>query len=393
MKLSKLIYKVRKETIKDEQSINAQLLIRANFVDKVCAGVYTMLPFGLRTAKKIENIIREEIIKKEGQEISMPALHPKANWIKTGRWDTMTDLFKLENYALGATHEEIVVPLVSKYLETYKELPFSLFQFQTKFRNELRAKSGLLRTKEFVMKDWYSFHATEECLDKFYDESIEVYNRIFKRLNLKSILTYASGGSFSKYSHEFQVETPAGEDMIYYCSKCNIAVNKEIEHDKCPKCGNTDLQEKKAIEIGNIFKLMTKFCEPFDLKYRNKEGEDKLAIMGCYGIGIGRLMGAVVETSHDDNGIIWPESIAPFDYYLISIKRDKEAEEIYGRLTAKGYDVLFDDRDESPGKKFSDADLIGIPKRIVISEKTGDKVELKERNKKDAELINISDLC
>ncbi len=404
MQQTKLFTKTIKEAPKDETSLNARLLMQAGFVDKLMAGVYTFLPLGLRVLNKIENIIREEMNAIDGQEILMPALQPKENWDKTGRWDSMGDvLYKFQganqrDLTLGSTHEETITPLMSKFINSYKDLPFSAYQFQTKFRNEERAKSGLLRGREFRMKDLYSFHVDQNDLDQYYEQAQDAYVKIFRRLGIGDIthLTYATGGAFSKYSHEYQTLADVGEDTIYFCEKCSIAVNKEIidEQKVCPKCGNTDLKEKKSIEVGNIFKLGEKFSKAFDLKYKDKDGSDKNVIMGCYGIGPSRIMGALVEIFHDDKGIIWPEAIAPFHVHLIKLTDDKTADKIYNELSESGIEVLYDDRDVSAGVKFADADLMGIPYRIVVSKKTLEQeaVEVKRRGMDDVEIITIDKL-
>lgn len=403
MRQSDLFTKTIKELPKNEQSFNAQTLIRAGFIDKLASGVYTYLPLGLKVLNKIRNIVSLEMENLGGQEISMPALSPKDNWEATGRWETMDVLFKLgaadkKEYALNPTHEEIVSPLVDKYIFSYKDLPFSVFQVQTKFRNEKRAKAGLMRGREFLMKDLYSFHENQEDLDDFYEKAISSYQRIFEKLGLsdKTFLTYASGGSFSKYSHEFQTESEAGEDIVYYCDKCKIGVNKEIieEQSTCPKCGNTELIEKKSIEVANIFKLGTKYSEPFNLIYKDNEGNEKPVIMGCYGIGISRIMGSVVEVCHDERGIIWPENIAPFKVHLLSLSADDEAEKIYKELQEKGIEVLYDNRDISAGEKFADSDLIGCPYRLLVSSKSlkENKAELKHRKSAQIEMIDLGDI-
>jgi len=404
MRQSTLAAKIRREAPKDEESLNAIWLIRAGFIDKLAAGIYSFLPLGFRVLRKIENIIREEMLSIGGQEILMPALHPKENWEKTGRWATLDVLFKLngigdKDYALGSTHEEIVSPLAKKIILSYKDLPLYLFQIQTKFRNEPRAKSGLLRTREFSMKDLYSFHADTADLDKYYEKAIAAYQNIFKKCGLgeRTYLTAASGGSFSKYSHEFQTANEAGEDTIYICQKCKLAVNKEIkeENPTCPKCQSSDFKETSAIEVGNIFKLGTKYSAPFDLKYKDEKGQEQTVIMGCYGLGPTRLMGAIVETYHDDKGLIWPEEVAPFKIHLLALGDDdkikKEADKLYEKLLAEGLEVLYDERTISPGEKFAEADLIGLPWRLVISEKTLEKksVELKKRDAKEVELIDL----
>lgn len=402
MKQSQLFTKTRKEAPKDEVSVNAQLLIRAGYIDKLMAGIYTILPLGLRVMKKIENIIREEMNSIGGQEIFMPALHPKENWAVTGRWDTMDDLYKLKDasdreFALGATHEEIVVPLMENFLQSYRDLPFSVYQFQNKFRMEMRAKSGILRGKEFIMKDLYSFHDDEADLDQYYEKAKEAYINIFKRAGIgnETYFTFASGGSFSKYSHEFQTTTSAGEDIIYICNKCSLAINKEIKEETpaCPNCKSNDFREEKSIEVGNIFKLKNKYTKPFGLSVKGNDGSEKEVVMGCYGIGLGRLMGTVVEVHHDDRGIVWPKEIAPFAVHLISLNENDEAEKIYQMLLAKGIEVLYDDRDVSAGEKFADSDLIGIPFRIVVSKKSlaAGGVELKKRKEEKANVLAIEE--
>jgi len=404
MKQSQLFTKTTKETPKDETSFNAKVLIRAGFIDKVGAGVYSFLPLGLRVLNKINNIVREEMASVSGQEVLMTALTPKEVWQATDRWDNFDALFKLvgnddKEYALGATHEEIVTPLAKKFLCSYKELPKSIYQIQVKFRNEKRAKAGLLRGREFFMKDMYSFHTDQADLDKYYEEVKEAYFRIYERLGLKDLtyLTYSSGGAFSKFSHEFQTLTEAGEDRIYICPKCQVAVNREIieEHNFCPVCENKELTEAKAIEVGNIFKLGTKFSSAFDMKYMDNNGESQEVIMGCYGMGPSRVMGTVVEVFHDERGITWPESIAPFKVHLLSLKENEAAEKIYQELKQHNIDVLFDDREDlGAGQKFADADLIGCPYRLVVSGKTLEQggVELKARTSEQIEIIPLDQI-
>jgi prolyl-tRNA synthetase len=403
MKQSQLFTKTIKELPKDEASYNAQALIRAGFVDKSAAGVYSFLPLGWKVINKIRNIICEEMEAIDGQEINMPSLAPKENWQATGRWDTLDVLFKTsgsdeKEYALNPTHEEVVTPLAKKFINSYRELPLAVFQIQNKFRNEKRAKSGLLRGREFLMKDLYSFHADQADLDNYYERAIVAYNNIFKRFGLgeKTYLTYASGGSFSKYSHEFQTLTSAGEDIIYVCDDCQMAINKEIIADQntCPKCGKADLREDKAVEVGNIFKLGTKYSEPFDLKYQDKDGEKKMVIMGCYGLGLSRALGTIVEICHDEKGIIWPEAVAPFKIHLLSLGENDKADKIYNDLQTAGVEVLYDDRDLSAGEKFADADLIGCPYRLVISKKSLENggLELKRRNEKEVSIITSAEI-
>lgn len=401
---------IKKEFPKDEESYNAKILVRAGFVDKLMAGVYTYLPLGLRVLEKITNLVREEMNALGAQEIRMPALSPKENWQRTGRWESFDALFKLigrdkKEYALGPTHEEIVVPLSQKAIFSYKDLPLALYQIQTKFRDEARAKAGLLRGKEFLMKDLYSFHADQKDLDSFYEKVSFAYKRIFQRLGLKALKVEASGGTFSKYSHEFQVFLENGEDEIVYCSHCSFAQNKEIfEENKgyCHLCRSFSLKIGRASEVGNIFKLGTNYSHPFSLKYKDKEGKENLVLMGCYGIGISRLMGVLAEVFHDQDGLIWPANVAPFKVHLLALfgsnKKEnrkilERARQIYKKLTALKIEVLFDERlDKSAGEKLVESDLIGIPLRLVVSQKTKDKIEFKERKKKKAQLLGLSSI-
>lgn len=405
MKQSQLFTKTQKNAPKDEVSLNAQLLIRAGYIDKLMAGVYSLLPLGLRVYQKIENIIRQEINNLGGQELFMPTLNPKENWEKTGRWENLDVLFKVgfegdeKNAALAPTHEEVIVPLAKKFVSSYKDLPFSAYHFQNKFRKEKRAKSGILRGREFIMKDLYSFHANQESLDQFYEACSLSYKKIFERVGIgeKTYLTYASGGTFSKYSHEFQTLTEAGEDIIYICDKCKVAINREIIDDlshACPQCKSKNLREDKAVEVGNIFKLGTKYSAPFDLSYTDEKGEKHPVVMGCYGIGLQRLMGTIVEVCHDEKGIIWPESVAPFKVHLISLGKNEEAEKIYNDLTKNNIEVLYDDREASAGEKFADSDLLGLPYRLVISEKSLSQggVEIKKRSEQASKIIAIDQI-
>lgn len=408
MRQSRLFTKTIKEAPKDEKSINAQLLVRAGFVDKLMSGVYSYLPLGSLVLKKIEKIIRDEINNIGGQEVLLPALHPKSNWEKTNRWQH-EEMFKLKSragkdYGLGWTHEEIITPLVRKFVQSYKDLPVYVYQIQDKFRDELRVKSGLLRGTEFIMKDLYSFHDSEDDLDRYYEKVKESYFKIFKRCGLEkqTFLTCASGGAFSKYSHEFQTITPYGEDEIYLCEKCRLAINKEIieeEKYRCSKCKTNKLKIEKSIEVGNVFKLKDKFSKAFDFKFKDKDGKEKSVVMGCYGIGLGRLMGAIVEIYHDEKGIIWPIKVAPFLVHLIQIENNKKikkvAENLYENLQKDKIEVIYDDRNnKTPGEKFNDADLIGIPYRILVSEKTlkTGSVEVKKRNETKAKLVKIKQI-
>jgi len=383
MKQSELFTKTIKENPKDEKSINAQLLIRAGFIDKLGAGIYSYLPLGLMVIENIKNIVREEMNNIGGQEILMPSLHPKENWEITGRWG-VEEMYKIkdENLGLGWTHEEIITPLVKKHATS---LPKYIYQIQVKFRNEPRAKSGLLRGREFLMKDLYSFHTSDDDLNDYYEKVKEAYFKIYDRCGLKdkTFLTVASGGEFSSsISHEFQTITDSGEDDIYICKNCGVSFNKEIFDSKCD-CGSTEFEEKKSIEVGNIFKLGEKYSKPFNM--------DNI-IMGCYGLGITRVMGSIVEVFNDDKGIIWPKEVAPFNVHLLEL--DTDASEIYNDLQKNGIKVLYDNRDKSAGEKLSDCDLMGIPMRIILSKKTLEKdcVEVKKRNEDKLELVEIKRL-
>lgn len=407
MKQSELFTKTSKEAPKEAQAMSHELLVRGGFIDQLSAGIFSFLPLGFRVLKKIENIIREEMIAIDGQEILMPALHPKENWAKTGRWETLDDLYRFKSYytkidsALGGTHEEIIVPLMKRFISSYKDLPRYVFQIQNKFRDEKRAKSGILRGREFFMKDLYSFHTDERDLDKYYEIVQITYKKIFERAGVgrKTYLTFASGGTFSRFSHEYQTVSEVGEDTIYICKKCNLAINKEIIHEQktCISCGKKNFEEKKAIEVGNIFKLKDTYTKPFNLDFVNKEGKKKNVLMGCYGIGLNRLMGAVVEVNHDKDGIIWSEEVAPFEVHLISLGKNtiRESEEIYKELAKNNIDVLWDDREGGgAGEKFKDADLIGIPVRVVVSDKNlkDKKIEIKKRTKAEPVFVSKESL-
>lgn len=412
MKLSKLFAKTSKTAPHDADTANAKYLIQGSFVHQEMAGVYSWLPLGLRVLNKVVGIIREEMNAIDGQEILMSALQPKENWETTGRWDNVDILFKLhsqtdKDYALGCSHEELVTPLVGSFIKSYKDLPVAVYQIQTKFRDELRAKSGVLRGREFGMKDLYSFHATQEDLEQYYQKVLQAYIRVFQRCGLDVKVAEASGGIFTKnVSHEFQVVTPAGEDVILACPNCTFAQNSEVatlkDGDKCPNCGGS-LSTVKGVEVGNIFDLGTKYSDAFKVAFTDENGERKIALMGCYGIGTTRLVGTVVEALHDERGIMWPKSVAPFQVHIVNLNSKDEttqariletAESLYEDLKKNGIEVIWDDRDASPGEKLADADLLGMPLRILVSEKTlkEDSVEWKLRAEKDARLVKIQDV-
>lgn len=410
MRLSQLFTKTTKNVPGDETARNAKLLIQAGYVNKEMAGVYSFLPLGKRVLDNITNIVREEMNAIGGQELQLSVLQSKELWEKTDRWDDeKVDVwFKAKLRAggevgLAATNEEPLTELLHNYVNSYKDLPLLIYQIQTKFRNELRAKSGIMRGREFLMKDLYSFSRTEAEHQALYDKVTAAYHRVFERLGIadKTYLTFASGGIFSKYSHEFQTLTEAGEDRIFLDKTKKVAVNEEVMNPAVLKelgLKKDDLQEVKAAEVGNIFTLSTKFSKPLNLTYVDEDGNEQLVLMGCYGIGISRIMGVMTELLSDDRGLVWPENIAPFKVYLARLGAEKEvvtaADKLYKDLTEAGIEVLYDDRDLRPGEKFADADLIGIPYRVVVSEKTcqAGKFELKPRTEKDAELVDIKKL-
>lgn len=408
MRQSFLFTKTRKEAPTDEVAKNAQLLIRGGFIHKEMAGVYSYLPLGLRVLNNIVKIIREEMNTIGGQELFLTALQDKSAWEKTGRWDerAVDSWFKTElksgaEVGLAFTHEEPLTALMLPHISSYKDLPRFVYQFQTKFRNEMRARSGIIRGREFLMKDLYSFCRDEERHQVFYEKVKDAYRKVFERAGVgkETILTFASGGSFSTYSHEFQTLCSTGEDTVHLCAKCRIAVNEEIIKDNpmCPECGSEKLEAMHAVEVGNIFTLGTRFSDALGLKFRDEKGKEVSVFMGSYGIGPGRLMGVAVELFSDDKGIVWPASIAPFQTHLISLattaKAKKAADALYDKLQKDGIEVLYDDRAVRAGEKFADADLIGIPLRAVLSDKTpADKVELKERTSDAVRIIPVSAL-
>jgi len=413
MRYSHLFGRTSKNAPSDADSPNARLLEQGGFVEHVMAGVYSWLPLGLAVLRKVEQIVREEMDALGGQEILMPSLHPKENWEKTKRWDSVDILFKLKSqtdkmYALGCSHEEIVTPLAQKFTRSYKEMPFAVYQINTKFRDELRAKSGVLRGREFRMKDMYSFHTNQADLEAFYAKTLDAYVRAFKRCGLDVKVVQASGGIFSdKTSHEFQALTESGEDTLIACETCSFGQNSEIatmkEGDACPN-GDGKLVKVKGIEVGNIFDLGTKFSDAFGFEYMDEGGKHQTVLMGCYGIGTTRLVGAIVEAYNDDKGIVWPKAVAPFQVHVVAMTSknpeaqkqiDETVQAIERDLPSVGAEVLIDDRDKGAGEKFADADLVGIPLRLVVSEKSlaAGGVEWKERASSEAKSVPLNALA
>ena len=411
MRQSKLFTKTRKEAPADETSKNAELLTRGGFIYKEMAGVYSFLPLGLRVLNKIENIIREEMNQIGGTEMKTSVLQNKEVWEKSNRWsDEIVDNWfktKLKNggeVGLSFTNEEAYSNILKQYVNSYKDIPIYPYDFKNIFRNETRSKSGILRGREFYWKALYSFSKDETEHNVFYEKAKIAYQNIFKRAGIGHLtyLTFASGGSFSKFSHEFQTITSVGEDTVYLDENSSIAINKEVYNDEVIaelKLNKENLIEKRAIEVGNIFSLGTKFSAPFDLKYRDENGEEKLVVMGSYGIGLGRLMGTVVEVLSDDRGIVWPESVAPYIVHLLALGDDEEvfveANKVYENLLKVGIEVLFDDRlNLSAGEKFSDADLLGMPWRAVVSARSIKEkgIELKKRTEEKGEIVSLDEL-
>jgi len=406
MRYSQAFPKTQKQAPKGAESINHKLLVRAGFIDQLMSGSWTLLPMGFRVVQKINDIIREELNKTGAQEILMPLLHPKEIWNETGRWDSARDImYQLEKdekeFGLSFTHEEIVVDLIRKYQVSPKDFPIKVYHFSTKFRHEIRAKSGILRGREFMMKDLYSAHLDEEDMLKYYHEVIDAYLKIFKQLGLEVKVVEASGGVFTeKHSHEFQVLSEVGEDTIYYCDKCDFAQNDEIakvkQGDNCPKCDGK-IQTSKAIEVGNIFPLGTMYAEKMGASYKDSEGNAKPLWLASYGIGPTRILGTLVELFNDDKGIIWPESVAPYNVHLIALHSQNEnvkkfANKVYKDLEEQGIEVFYDDREAPAGEKFGDADLIGIPVRLLVSEKLGEKLEWKNRKEDKTEILDFDEV-
>ena len=400
MRQSKLFTKTLKQPPRGAELASHKLLVRAGYINQLTSGVWSLLPLGFLVHQKIAQIIREEMLKLGAQEVFLPALQPKEIWQKSGRWDKMDPpLFRLKDrhgrtLALGSTHEEVITSLAKAYIKSWRDLPQAIFQIQTKFRNEMRSTGGLLRTREFVMKDLYSFHSSLDSLNAYFEKVKQAYFSIFKKCGLEVLAVSASSGSIGgEESVEFMLPASSGEDTILVCPKCKWGTSLEKKEKTCPQC-NVPLRSLRAIEVGHIFKLGTLYSEKMGANFLDKDGKLRPLFMGCYGIGVGRLMAAIVEISHDKDGIIWPESISPFDFHLLclDIQEDKVrkfAELAYRTLEGEGIPVLFDDRQLSPAVKLKDADLIGIPHRLIISKKTLPRLEHKRRGEKKASLISL----
>jgi prolyl-tRNA synthetase len=411
MRQSQLFIKTKKENPADETAKNAQLLIRGGYVYKVMAGVYAYTPLGLRVLENIKKIVREEMNAIGGQELIMSSLQKKSTWEITGRWDDETvDVWfksKLKDeteVGFGWSHEEAIIEMLKSYLASYKDLPINIYQFQTKLRNELRAKSGIMRGREFVMKDMYSCSLDAEQHEAFYQATSDAYMRIFNRLGVgeDTYVTFASGGAFTQFSHEFQTICDAGEDVIYLHREKNIAVNEEVvTEENLEKLGikKEELEKVKTAEVGNIFNFGTHKSEQTDFSFTNEAGEKQYVHLGSYGIGITRVMGVIVEKFSDEKGIVWPETVAPFKVHLLVLGNSDEAkakaEEIYTTLSENGVEVLFDDRvDVTAGEKFADSDLLGMPHRLVISDRSiaAGGAEYKKRTETEASIVSFEDI-
>lgn len=408
MRQSTLFTKTRKEAPSDEVSKNAQLLVRAGFVNKEMAGAYSYLPLGLRVLEKIKNIIREEMNAVGAHELLLTTLQEPEKWKKTDRWSNDLDdgiwfKTKMNNGAelgLAFTHEEPLAKICAEYVQSYKDLPFFVYQIQTKFRNELRAKSGIMRGREFPMKDMYSFTKSEEETEAFHEKAREAYMNVFSKVGIgeKTFLTISNGGSFSKYSQEFQTLSEAGEDVICLSKDRKVSVNKDDYNEETIKdfgLEGIEFEEVKSIEVGDIYKLGTRYSEALGLVYKDEKGERHPVNMGSYGIGVSRLMGTIVEVLSDEKGIVWPESVAPFRIHLVALPGgESEADDLYKKLTDKGVEVLYDDREAGAGEKFADSDLIGIPFRAVVSKKTVEagNVEIVERRTGETRHISPEEL-
>jgi prolyl-tRNA synthetase len=409
MRQSQLFTRTKRENPTDEASRNAQLLLRAGYIYKEMAGVYAWLPLGLRVINKIKKIVAEEMEAIGSQEIIMTALQNKEIWEKTGRWDDekvdiwfKTVLKSGTEVGLGWSHEEPIIEMMKSYIISYQDLPKYVHQFQTKLRNEVRAKSGVMRGREFVMKDMYSFCATEEAHMDFYKKSTEAYLQVYRRLGLGDItyVTSASGGAFTdNFSHEFQTLCEAGEDVIYVHKNDNYAVNEEIFNDQTLtklSAKKEDFEMKKSAEVGNIFTFGTEKCEQMGLSFTDTEGKKQPVYLGSYGVGVTRLVGVITEIFSDEKGIVWPREIAPFMVHLIGLGEDmSEAENVYNDLISQGVEVLFDDRlGVMAGEKFADADLLGMPLRIVVSKRSLENggAEIKGRTESESKIISLSEI-
>ncbi|MFH1621610.1 MAG: proline--tRNA ligase [Candidatus Omnitrophota bacterium] len=395
-----------KETPEEAESISHKLMLRTSMIKMLISGVYSYLPFGLKVLDNIYKIIKEEMNATGAQELLLPAIQPIDLWQKTKRDEQLGEVMirfkdrRGRNLCLGPTHEEVITDLVSRYVQSYRDLPVTLYQIQTKFRDELRPRFGIVRACEFIMKDAYSFDKDIDGLNQIYDKMHKAYSTIFTRCGLDFLSLKADPGVIGgDVSHEFLVPAESGEDIVYKCKICNLMLS---EHDSdikdCPHC-KKNLQKINAIEVGHIFKLGTKYSDVFGLKYLDESGKEKPVIMGCYGIGVSRIMPAAIEQNHDEDGIIWPKELAPYDVLVLPVNTTDEnifntSKKVYEILEKKGKKVILDDRDQRAGIKFKDADLLGIPFRITIGDKflKEKKLEFKSRKSKDAIFFTLDNM-
>ncbi|WP_017873246.1 proline--tRNA ligase [Candidatus Caldatribacterium saccharofermentans] len=404
MRMSLLFAPTMKEDPQEAEVASHRLMLRGGFIRQLSAGVYTFLPLGWRTLEKIIRIVREEMNRAGGQELLMPAMQPAELWKETGRWDLYgPELVRFQDrrgrdFCLGPTHEEVITDLARREIRSYRQLPLMLYQIQTKFRDEIRPRFGIMRAREFIMKDLYSFDRDVEGLRVSYQKMYEAYCRVFSRCGLRYIAVPAESGVIGgDVSHEFLILAESGEEKVFVCPSCNSATT--VEEALCPQCGGF-LEEKRGIEVGHIFQLGTKYSEPMKAYFVDRDGKEKPLVMGCYGIGIGRTMAAAIEANHDEKGICWPISLAPYEVVVIPVNMKKEghrqaAEELYGKLRQSGFEVVIDDREESAGYKFTEADLIGFPLHIIVGERMerNGRVEVKLRKTHERFEVQKDDVC
>jgi len=388
--MSSLFVPTLKENPQEAEIASHSLMLRAGMIRQLSSGVYIFLPLGLRTLNKITKIVKEEMDRAGGQELLLPALHPGELWKETGRWEIYgPELIRLKDrrdrdFCLGPTHEEVITDLARREIRSYRQLPLLLYQIQTKFRDEIRPRFGVMRAREFIMKDLYSFDRDFEGLRVSYEKMYNAYCRVFSRCGLSYKIVLAESGVIGgEVSHEFLIPADSGEEKFLVCPACDFGTTQE--EAKCPNCGDS-LEEKRGIEVGHIFQLGTKYSESRKAYFVDKDGEEKPLIMGCYGIGIGRTMAAAIEACHDEKGIQWPLSISPYEVVIIPVnwrkaEQRKAAEEIYQELKKRDFEVVIDDREFSAGYKFSEADLIGFPLQVIVGEKMSQegKIEIKIR--------------
>ena len=404
MRASRFYISTLKEAPAEAELISHKLMIRAGLIRRLGSGLYSWMPMGLKILRKIESIIRLKMNKSGAIELLMPAIQPAELWEESGRWDVFgPQMLKIKDrhdrlFCFGPTHEEVITDIVRTEINSYKQLPINFYQIQTKFRDEIRPRFGVMRAREFLMKDSYSFHTDIDCLKNTYEDMYKTYSEIFEAIGLNFRAVQADNGAIGgDGSHEFHVLADSGEDELVYSEETDFAANSEVakdhpDRDKFKTC--------RGIEVGHIFQLGTKYSEAMKAEFIDESGKPKPLLMGCYGIGVSRIVAAAIEQGHDEKGIIFPSSIAPFEVILTPIGYNKSegvkksTDSIYNELLGLGFDVLLDDRGLRPGVMFSEAELLGIPHRITISDKTieAKKVEYKKRETQESELIDLKSL-